>query len=88
MASMVFSIFNPNRGSLFLNVNIMDEKKLEDMSKEALIEIVKSLQAKRDELVEENIELRKFVEYVRSLKTHADFNRLRNIVTATNKKFN
>jgi hypothetical protein len=66
----------------------MADKPLEDFTKEELLDYVKALLKTKDELVEENIELRKFVEYVRSLKTHADFNRLRNIVTATNKKFN
>ena len=40
-----------------------------------------------NELRAENNELKKFVNYVRQLKTHADFNRLRNIILTTNKQF-
>lgn len=45
------------------------------------------LEIENAELKAENVELRKFAEYVRSLKTHADFNRLRNVILETNKKF-
>ena len=45
------------------------------------------LKAEKEEMLEELIELRKFVEYVKDLKTHADFNRLRNVILTTNKKF-
>lgn len=45
------------------------------------------LKAEKEEMLKELIELRKFVEYVRELKTHADFNKLRNVILSVNKKF-
>lgn len=54
---------------------------------EELEKMFNELKAEKEEMLEELIELRKFVEYVKSLKTHADFNRLRNVILATNKKF-
>ena len=62
-------------------------EKSDKMSYEELEKNYLALLKEKEALVEENVELRKFVEYVRSLKTHADYNRLRNIVLATNKKF-
>lgn len=56
-------------------------------SYEELEKMYKELKEEKEEMVEELIELRKFVEYVRGLKTHADFNRLRNIILETNKRF-
>ena len=63
-------------------------EKSDKMSYEELEKNYLALLKEKEELVSENVELRKFVNYVKSLKTHADYNRLRNIVTATNKKFN
>ena len=62
-------------------------KKLEDCTKEELLEIVRKQGDQLGALRDENLELKRFVNYVRNCKTHADYNRLRNIVTATNKKF-
>lgn len=45
------------------------------------------LETENAELKAENVELRKFAEYVRSLKTHEDFNKLRNVILTINKKF-
>lgn len=56
-------------------------------SYEELEKMYKELKAEKEEMLEELIELRKFVEYVKGLKTHADFNRLRNVILTTNKKF-
>lgn len=56
-------------------------------SYEELEKMYKELKEEKEEMVEELIELRKFVEYVRGLKTHADFNKLRNVILAINKKF-
>ena len=57
-------------------------------SYEELEKMYKELKEEKEEMLEELIELRKFVEYVRCLKTHADFNRLRNVILSTNKRFN
>lgn len=54
---------------------------------EELEKMFNELKAEKEEMLEELIELRKFVEYVKDLKTHADFNRLRNVILETNKKF-
>ena len=54
---------------------------------EELEKMFNELKAEKEEMLEELIELRKFVEYVKDLKTHADFNRLRNVILTTNKKF-
>ena len=45
------------------------------------------LEKENKELREENIELTKFVNYVRGLKTHEDFNKLRNVIISVNKKY-
>lgn len=45
------------------------------------------LEKENEELKKENEELKKFVNFVKGLKTHEDFNRLRNVILATNKKF-
>lgn len=50
-------------------------------------EYIKQLEEENQELKAENVELRKFAEYVRSLKTHEDFNKLRNVILTINKKF-
>lgn len=62
-------------------------KKLADYSREELLEVVKRMDEANKELRAENAELRKFVNYVRSLKTLADFKKLRTIVTQTNNQF-
>lgn len=58
----------------------IEKQKDQDKIEETLIKQIEELQ-------EENRELRKFVEYVRSLKTKEDFLRLRNVILDTNKKF-
>lgn len=63
------------------------KKKLADYSREELIEVVKRMDEANKELRAENAELRKFVNYVRSLKTLADFKKLRTIVTQINNQF-
>ena len=62
-------------------------KKLADYSREELLEVVKRMDKANKELRAENAELRKFVNYVRSLKTLADFKKLRTIVTQINNQF-
>ena len=62
-------------------------KKLADYSREELLEVVKRMDEANKELRAENAELRKFVNYVRSLKTLADFKKLRTIVTQINNQF-
>ena len=62
-------------------------KKLADYSREELLEVVKRMDEANKELRAENTELRKFVNYVRSLKTLADFKKLRTIVTQINNQF-
>lgn len=62
-------------------------RKLEDLTKEELIDLVRKQADAYKELLAENTELRIFVDYVRKCKTHADYNRLRNIVMEANKKF-
>jgi cell division septum initiation protein DivIVA len=62
-------------------------EKGEKMSYEELEKNYVALINENAELKAENAELKKFVNYVRQLKTHADFNRLRNIILATNKQF-
>lgn len=62
-------------------------KKLADYSREELLEVVKKMDEANKELRAENAELRKFVNYVRSLKTLADFKKLRTIVTQINNQF-
>ena len=56
-------------------------------SYEELEKMYNELKAEKEEMVEELIELRKFVEYVRGLKTHEDFNKLRNVIISVNKKY-
>lgn len=63
------------------------KKKLADYSREELLEVVKRMDEANKELRAENAELRKFVNYVRSLKTLADFKKLRTIVTQINNQF-
>lgn len=62
-------------------------KKLADYSREELLEVVKRMDEANKKLRAENAELRKFVNYVRSLKTLADFKKLRTIVTQINNQF-
>lgn len=62
-------------------------KKLADYSREELLEVVKRMDEANKELRAENAELRKFVNYVMSLKTLADFKKLRTIVTQINNQF-
>lgn len=50
------------------------------------LEYIKKLEEENQELKDELVELRKFAQYVRGLKTHEDFNKLRNVILATNKK--
>ncbi len=56
-------------------------------SYEELEKMYKELKAEKEEMLEELIPLRTFVLYVKDLKTHADFNKLRNIIIASNKNF-
>lgn len=62
-------------------------RKLEDLTKEELIALVKKQTDAYKELLAENTELRIFVNYVRGLKTLADFKRLRTIVSQINNQF-
>lgn len=56
-------------------------------SYEELEKMYNELKAEKEEMLEELIELRKFVLYIKDLKTHEDFNKLRNIIIASNKNF-
>ena len=49
------------------------------------MEYIKRLEEENQELKNELVELRKFAQYVRGLKTHEDFNKLRNVILTTNK---
>jgi len=49
------------------------------------MEYIKKLEEENQELKNELVELRKFAQYVRGLKTHEDFNKLRNVILTTNK---
>lgn len=49
------------------------------------MEYIKKLEEENQELKTELVELRKFAQYVRGLKTHEDFNKLRNVILTTNK---
>lgn len=62
-------------------------RKLEELTKEELIDLVKRQTDAFNDLMADYNELKIFVDYVRNCKTHADYNRLRNIVIATNEKF-
>lgn len=62
-------------------------RKLEDLTKEELIDLVRKQADAYKELKADYNELKIFVDYVRNCKTHADYNRLRNIVMEVNKKF-
>lgn len=62
-------------------------RKLEDLTKEELIALVKKQTDAYKELLAENTELRRFVNYVRGLKTLADFKKLRTIVAQINNQF-
>ena len=57
----------------------------QDLPKETL-DYIKQLEEENQELKDELVELRKFAQFVRGLKTHEDFNKLRNVILATNKK--
>ena len=48
-------------------------------------ERAKEIVKENEELKNELVELRKFAQYVRGLKTHEDFNKLRNVILTTNK---
>lgn len=64
------------------------EKKLEDYSRDELIELVKKQAEEIQDLkerLEETYELKKFATYVRSLKTQKDFLHLRNVILQVNK---
>ena len=64
------------------------EKKLEDYSRDELIEVVKKQAEEIQDLkerLEETYELKKFAVYVRSLKTQKDFLHLRNVILQVNK---
>lgn len=62
-------------------------RKLEELTKEELIALVKKQADAYKELLADYTELKVFVEYVRGLKTMADFKRLRTIVSQTNNQF-
>lgn len=56
-------------------------------TKADLLSKLRITQLENEEIRAENYELRKFVNYVRSLKTDEDFIKLKNILAEADKKF-